>query len=83
MKTTMFLQILCVIVLLAVPTPLAQPQNRSIKTQERENLDYKVWRIVSFTDERGRYWLGFVSVEPALFNSDGMSRLYKELSSRP
>jgi hypothetical protein len=45
-------------------------------------IDYKVWRVVPFTDSRGRYWLAFVSAEPALFTRDGMSELYRELNRR-
>ena len=82
MKTTMFLRILCLIALIAVPASLGRAQNRRINAQKGGQLDYKVWRIVSFTDERGRFWLAFVSIAPTSFNRDGMSYLYKELSQR-
>jgi hypothetical protein len=82
MKTTIFLRALSVIALLVVPMSLGQAQNPGIKSQKGGQIDYKVWRIVSFTDERGRYWLAFISVAPNSFNRDGMSSLNIELSQR-
>jgi hypothetical protein len=82
MRVTILPFVWCVTALLAVATSPLKVSSLGAHARAEGQVGYKVWRVVSFTDERGRYWLAFVSVEPALFNREGMSRLYRGLSGR-